>query len=338
MSRKANPAVVGGFVLGAVLLMVAAVFLFGGGRLFRQTDTFVAFFEGSLSGLDVGAPVTFRGVRIGSVTDILSVYNIELDLIYFPVVFELEDDHFTTVGDVSKVKIDPNDDEAIMKHLYEQGLRASLAMRSFVTGQLSVDLDMHPDSPQNFRKFPSQYMEFPTIPTGIQRIAATVRRVMEKLQDVPLEKILQDTSDAIAAIEDLASSEDLRSALAGADRLINSPDLSASVTSLRSALGHFDEASQSAARVMDAIEPEVKPAVTQLFSTSEELQTVLGDAQDAIAIFKDSLAEDSELSVRTTQAMDEVQRAARSLRILTEFLERHPEALIRGKPRNAGGE
>jgi paraquat-inducible protein B len=340
MSKKANPTTVGGFVLGAVVLMVAAVFLFGGGRLFRDTETFVAYFEGSLAGLDVGAPVTFRGVRIGSVTEILSVYNIELDQFYLPVVFEIEGDHFTNVGDPaqSNLDVDPDDGQAFMNHLFENGLRATLNMRSFVTGQLNVELDTHPGTPMELKNYPAEYPEFPTIPSGIQRITATARRILEKLQDVPIEEIVTDTRDAVAAIEELAGSEDLRAAIAGADKLINSPDLAASIVSLRSALGHFDDATQSAARVMDAIEPEAKPIVTQLQETSDKLQAALDEARNAVASFEESVAEDSDLRVRTTQAMEEVQRAARSIRILSELLERHPEALLRGKRGAGGGE
>lgn len=338
MSSKANPTFVGGFVLSAIALLVASVFLFGGGRMFRGSETFVAYFEGSLSGLDIGAPVTFRGVRIGSVKNILSVYDIDRDLIYFPVVFAIEDDHFTVLGDESNVAFDPEDDTAAMNHLFENGLRATLEMRSFVTGQLNVELDMYPDAPLTLKKFPSPHIEFPTTPSGIQELAATVRRMIERLKDVPLEEILEDASGTLVAIRELVSSDALKDTIAGADSLINSPDLAASISSLRSALDHFDQASQSAARMMDAVEPEIQPLAAEVLATSRKMQAALEDMQGAIETFEQSLAEDSELSVRTTQAMDEVQRAARSMRILAEFLERHPEALIRGKQRPGGGE
>ena len=70
MSKKANPAIIGGFVIGAIILTVVALLAFAGGRLFADTDTLVTYFEGSLRGLRVGANVTFRGVKIGEVTDV----------------------------------------------------------------------------------------------------------------------------------------------------------------------------------------------------------------------------------------------------------------------------
>ena len=69
MARRANPAMIGAFVLGALFLAVAALVAFGGGKLFKRTQAHVAYFEGSLKGMAIGAPVTFNGVKIGSVTD-----------------------------------------------------------------------------------------------------------------------------------------------------------------------------------------------------------------------------------------------------------------------------
>ena len=64
MSKKANPALVGGFVLGALALAVVAVMIFGSGRLFHQTERYVLYFQGSMTGLNVGSPVVFRGVEV----------------------------------------------------------------------------------------------------------------------------------------------------------------------------------------------------------------------------------------------------------------------------------
>ena len=70
MKKRINPTRIGVFVVGAIALAVAAVIVFGGGRFFAEKETYISFFEGSVFGLNQGAAVNCRGVRIGSVTDI----------------------------------------------------------------------------------------------------------------------------------------------------------------------------------------------------------------------------------------------------------------------------
>jgi MlaD protein len=75
MARKPNPALLGAFVVGAVILAVLGLVIFGGGKFFRSTQSWVAYFDESIKGLAVGAPVTFRGVKVGSVTDVKVVVD-----------------------------------------------------------------------------------------------------------------------------------------------------------------------------------------------------------------------------------------------------------------------
>src|SRR5512139_828839 len=95
MARKANPAMIGGFVLGALVLAVAALVLLGGGRLFQHRQFWEAYFDESIKGLAIGAPVTFRGVKVGSVTDIKVVVDRGAKAVRIPVIFQLEADRFT---------------------------------------------------------------------------------------------------------------------------------------------------------------------------------------------------------------------------------------------------
>jgi paraquat-inducible protein B len=137
----ARPAVVGGFILGALALGVAAILLFGGSWLFARTARAVVFFEGSVAGLDVGAPVTFRGVRLGSVQRISLSASAGSLTARIPVFLEIEPNRITWEG--RELRNDPAD----YGRLVEAGLRAQLASQSFVTGQLRVDLDFRPGTP-----------------------------------------------------------------------------------------------------------------------------------------------------------------------------------------------
>jgi paraquat-inducible protein B len=144
-SRRANPAVVGGFVLGAIGLATAVVVVWGSGRFFRHTVTFVSYFSGSVNGLNLGAPVKFRGVQIGSVIEIRSrmerAGTVNPEQFRIPVWFELDPKQISELGGtivLDRVQID---------EMIAQGLRAQLQLESIVTGVLYLGVDFFPDSP-----------------------------------------------------------------------------------------------------------------------------------------------------------------------------------------------
>ena len=328
MSKKANPAVVGGFVLGAVALAVGSLFFFGGGKFFRTTSTYVAYFEGSLKGLEIGAPVTFRGVRIGTVKDISVVFDVDSNELSIPVIFEVDLDRLVIEGDVSKAVQKGDEDEDV---LIERGLRAQLQMRSMVTGQLAVNLDFFPTSPLVYHGEYKGYREYPTVPSEVEKLRDIAEKLVSQLQDVPIGEIAQDIRDLLNSMDELVSSEELNNAVAGADRLINSPDLAASVQTLRTALENADAAMQSVRRLADNAEDNLVPLAEALKGASKDLGGLLDQASRVLKSLESSLDEDSDLRVRTISAMEEVAAAARSVRVLTDYLERHPEALLRGK-------
>ena len=196
MSKKANPAVVGGFVLGAVALAVGSLFFFGGGKFFRTTETYVAYFEGSLKGLEIGAPVTFRGVRIGTVKDIQVVYDVDKSSLNIPVIFDIDLDRLVLEGDVAQASKADDDDHDV---LIERGLRAQLQMRSMVTGQLAVNLDFFPDSEPLYHGDYKGYGEYPTVPSEVEKLRDIAEKLVSQLQDVPIGEIGQDIRDVLSS-------------------------------------------------------------------------------------------------------------------------------------------
>ena len=169
MSKKANKTIIGVFVVAAVAMLVAAVLIFGSGKFFKEKSEYIAYFDGSVKGLRIGAPVVFRGVRIGEVQDIaLHYYHQELEF-KIPVMITLYPDKVIGMG----LETSPQEEDKSWAKLLDDGLRASLEMQSIVTGQLLIALDFHKDAPLNLQglkelKLGPDVKEIPTIKTGLQ--------------------------------------------------------------------------------------------------------------------------------------------------------------------------
>ncbi len=330
MSRKANPAVVGGFVIGAIALAVGGLFFFGGGKFFRTTETYVAFFDGSLKGLEVGAPVSFRGVRIGTVTGLQVVYDVAKSDLKIPVIFEIDMDRLEIVGDgaADAAQSGARGEESV---LVKRGIRAQLQMRSMVTGQLAVNLDFFPDSKTVSHGGYKGLQEFPTVPSEVEKLRDLAEKLVSRLQDVPVDKIADEMLELLTSMKELVSSPELDDAIKGADRLVNSPDLEASLKSLRRALENADSAMRSVRRLADNADERIVPLSEGLQKASADLGKLLEEASSVFESIESSLSDNSDLRVRAVEAMEEVAEAARSVRILADYLERHPEAFLQGK-------
>ena len=345
MSKRANPTVIGGFVVGAVALAVTGIAYFGGSEFLAEKNTYVAFFEGSLKGLNIGAPVTFKGVRIGAVSDIVVRYDSGDQSVRIPVYFEVEEGRIETVREHTH---DPYEEARI---LINDGLRAQLVTQSFVTGQIAIQLNFHPDEPAVFIGADPGCFEMPTIPS-------TVEKMGRALADFDLEGLLSDIRSTMEGINELAHSPKLREAIASLDETIRdfgqlARDVNAKVdpvvhnidettVAARQAL---DQVRESVASVESTLNPaiadartliqnvdgQVNPVVKSFVNTTEAAQGALNQARDTLVVLKNDLAEDSELYNSVVSALDELAAAAQSLRILTDFLERHPEAMLQGK-------
>src|SRR5271169_4395024 len=183
MDKQMNPAWVGAFVVGALVLVVTAVVLLGSGRLFKHEHTYVLYFQSSVNGLHVGAPVKFRGVEIGSVTRILlSLTQLEYavrtnnpGLIRMPVLIELDERKIVSRGGRNLDLDDPRN----LKRLIDAGLRAQLSMESILTGILYVELDMFPTTATNLVLPPnSSFQEIPTRQTEFEQVQQGVGKVV----------------------------------------------------------------------------------------------------------------------------------------------------------------
>ena len=324
MGKKANPAVIGGFVVGAAALLVVGVLVFGSGKLWKTTRPWVSYFPGSVKGLQIGAPVTFRGVKIGQVTDIKAVLNFREEplTILTPVYWETETDRVTLDG-ISRAELDKMQaaGRPVDQLLIKRGMRAQLQIQSFVTGQKFIQLDFHPDTPIRLVGVDTKVPEFPTVQSGIAQLT-------KSLEELPLREI----------------GEAALSLLEHADQLVSSPEVKAVLRSANETLKTYDKVGRDinskiipqTSKLVKNIDTQIIPQTSKLVRDLDSQVTpaardALKEAEATLATYRDLMAEGSPVRYELVVLLSEAAAAARSIRVLTDYLERHPEALLAGK-------
>jgi paraquat-inducible protein B len=324
MSVKVSKTAIGAFVLGAVALLVAGVLVLGSGKFFTREFTYITFFDGSVKGLNVGSPVMFRGVKVGSVTNISIRVDRPKHQLKIPVIFTVDPAKFK--GSRAEFQRDPRTVELIVA---EYGLRAQLQTLSFVTGQLVLALDFFPDKPANFVGLNKQYPEIPSIPAPLEDLRKT-------LEDLPYRRIVDNLNLALAGINRLVNSIDAQKTTKSLEAAIR--DTRTLVQNLNTRVGPLADSIGRTARAADATLLETKEAMTDVRSeirqvlsdtekTLETARTALSQSEQTLQSFSD----DSRSVTELNKTLREISATARSFRQLSDYLERHPESLIRGK-------
>lgn len=335
MSQKISPTLIGAFVIGALAVLIIAVIAFGSGRLFRQTRDFVLYFDSSVNGLRIGAPVKFKGVEIGSVKDIRLQLEKGAQVDKIPVIVEIDLEKLTSRGASGVVAKDVTSfHEAIIK----MGLRGQLLTESLVTGLLYVGLDFFPNTPIRLVQQTGghyQYPEIPTTPTTLEQAQDAVTRIINKLEEIDFKGLTQSLTETVD----------------GVNQLVNSPDLKASLRALQQTMPKVDEALLSVRKLTTTADSSIAALTGNLEQTSDatreamqqaaiaikQTDGALKAAEAAISNANGVMDQDSPTFYEFRKSLREVSAAARSLRLLTGYIERNPRALIFGKPENSEG-
>ncbi|MFM8332174.1 MAG: MlaD family protein, partial [Candidatus Methylumidiphilus sp.] len=180
MSKPINPAAIGGFTVGALALLVIGLLMFGGGQYFNQDKTrYVVFFDSSLNGLDIGAPVKMQGVKIGAVVSIALQVDARNGKVYKPVVVEIDRRSFLGAGGKPLPGTFSHEDQQQTRDsLVAKGFRARLETQSLLTGLLYVDFDKHADKQPQFSGVNYQdLVELPCVPTTTDEIRNTAEEL-----------------------------------------------------------------------------------------------------------------------------------------------------------------
>jgi paraquat-inducible protein B len=352
MAKPVSKTLIGAFVLGAIALVFGGIVVLGSGALFRSTYDVVMFFDGSVGGLQVGAPVTFRGVAIGEVTGIQIVYEAERKEFLIPVAVRLISNRAE--------RLSASATPMTLRELIDMGLRAQLQMQSFITGQLSILLDFFPDTPVQLAGgsragFGKRVEEIPTIPTPLQRIQKTI-------EQIPIDEVISDARETLASIRDILASpaipeiianlrqvsqdsvgiaQKVDAGLAGIGRQadLTLGQLRTLLSRVDAQMKPFGAAIEETRDLALALNRHIDPLAGEIKQTAEELRSTLRQSENTLAHIRTMTADNSELRFHLGLLMTELTATARSLRSLTDYLERHPDALWRGRvsdPRPGG--
>ena len=352
MKKQVSKTMIGSFVVGAIALVVIGVLVFGSGKFLSHTADYVMYFEGSLKGLNIGSPVTFRGVPVGVVTDIQVRVRGQEMTFNIPVFIEVNTRRFHAYDD-------PRDDlteQEALGILIANGMRARLGLQSLITGQLQVEIDFYPDSPITLIGYDPEYLEIPTIPTPIEALA-------KKLEKFPFAETLEKLASSVDGLERLATSEELHASITDLSASIKSlrklmrtmekkagpvlMQIERAVTSTNTMVGNIDQRTAKITSGVDAtlnkaqglirnIDEAVVPMASGVTDASEAATATLEQARRSLAVLEAFIDGDTVLSYNINESFVEMADAVRNLRDLTDYLERHPEALLRGKPQSKG--
>ena len=332
MNKKISPTLIGAFVVGAMALLVVAVIAFGSGRLFRQTKEFVLYFDGTVNGLHIGAPVKFKGVEIGSVKNILLQIDSDTKVNKIPVIIEIDLKKLTSRGASGVIA---EDREAFHKAVVEQSLRAQLRTESMVTGVLYIGFDFFPGTPITLVQRPDvkhKYQEIPTTPTELQQVQDAATRIIAKLEEIDFKALI---TSVVATVD-------------GIDKLVNAPALQSSLKSLAKTMPKIDEAVIGIHKLTTSLDGNVTKLSDNLEQTSsatreamqqagivmKQTDAALKEVEAAMTNIRGVTDPDSATFYELGKSLREVSAAARSLRLLTNFIERNPRSIIFGKPEN----
>jgi paraquat-inducible protein B len=365
MSKQANKTAIGVFVVSAIALAAIGTIVFGGGKFFVDKNKIVMFFDASVKGLNIGAPIVFRGVNIGQVTSVLLEARPKDLKIRIPVYGETYSGRFRLWGEEDVFEV--VDTEVEMQRLIEKGLRAQLQMQSLVTGLLQINIDFFPDEESRFvqTKKEAGVWEIPTVPSETEKIRnalaeipiqdmfTKLSRVLDgidrTINNPEIGEIVHDVKLAVSDARTLLQESNRWVGTVGSDAHQTFGDIQGLVRNTDSQIEPLAENANSAIvaargafrqgeKTLAFKEGKAAKMVDSLVGATDEFRDAMAAVKPAIVKAEAAMENirsitkaNSEERYQINTMLKELSAAARSIRIWASYLERHPEALITGK-------
>ena len=270
-------------------------------------------FNQAMRGLAVGAPVELAGVEIGSVRSVALQADGDLQRLPVEVVAEIYPVRLGGVWQQFVAPLGKADDAGrqFLKQLVDNGMRAQARTGNLLTGQLYVALDFVPKAPKAALDLSTEAPTVPSVPGTLSDVQPQLADIIGRLSKVKFDEIGSGLQDALKSAN--AATQTLQDTLKSAG---------AASRGLQDALASANTAIQQ-------LSPEAQ-------RTLADVRQTLAAAQSTLAALENNVAHaDAPLQRNATQALAELQRAARALRVLGDYLQQHPEAILRGKAADA---
>jgi paraquat-inducible protein B len=282
---------------------------------------------------------------VGQVKDVRLLFNQDNLSFINRVIIETAPGAVSGFSDIDdELTLQDYDSEEIIDGLINRGLRAQLDIDNFITGKSMVVLEFLPESRIKLRGIEPEYIEIPTVPTDLEKIAKTISQL-------PLEDLIFQTRNAVAGINDLVRSPELKEAIQTLNQTLENTEklvgnIEKRVSPIASRLEETLEDYGKLARNVDARVGPMATSITETARSAQVLvknadrqlddvlvsaQTALDQIKKALVPVQDFASEGSSFRYNLTQTLQEITEAARAVREFADFIERHPEALLRGK-------
>ncbi|HEY1412953.1 MAG TPA: MlaD family protein [Rhodopila sp.] len=312
---------VGAFVLGGLVLAVAAIVLFGKFNLFNPSVRAAVVFENSIAGLAVGAPVTFRGVRVGAVESIGIEFDPKNKVAYIPVTVRLEPSR-------SLITRKNADNTVDLTTLITRGLRAELNVQSFVTGQSQIDLDFDPASAPVLHP---DIVSLPEIPTR----QSTLQKATEQLSQLPLRELADNTKATLESLRGLSEKldQDLPPLV---ESLKTTSDRSAAAVqtageAIKDLQGQLDTTLRAIGQAATSGDQQINQRGAELHTLLVESNQTMVQVRDLLGNLKGFTAERGATRANIDSTLRDLAAAAASLRGFANDVEHNPQLLLTGR-------
>lgn len=304
MSKRVSPTLIGAFVIGALALVASAIVVLGSMSFFSTVYRFVLYFEDSVDGLVVGAPVKFKGVQIGSVEQILLVPGDEVLRPRIAVLIGLDETRIRSLSGRTATFSEQEVTQAI-----DNGLRGTLASQSLLTGLLFVSLNYETDAPPA-KLLPDTfgYQQIPTVPSRVEQVAQTANDIFKKLQALDWQGLFDSIHDTMDGLSKLVADRETQDV---------TRQLNETLTSVRQLANRVDARIEPLAKNVDDLGKSVQQSLAKIDRVTAELGNLL--------------QHDSPFTYDVSRTLRELESAARSIRELANSLDQNPNQVIFGR-------